>query len=73
VNGAIAGAGREGAAACLKLRFGPEVTHKLSYWNLALPQSVPIMEGITSISFHVRSNVDGTSAGGAPGKDGQAR
>jgi len=57
VNGAVPDAGRAGAAGCLKLRFASEVTHKLSYWTLALPSPVPIMEGVTRISLQVRTNV----------------
>ncbi len=57
VNGAVPNRGRAGAAGCLKLRFGPEVTHKLSYWSLALPFPVPIIKGVSGLSFQVRANV----------------
>lgn len=56
-NGRIADGGFDGAAANLKLQFGPETPNNLSYWNVGFPEAVPILEGVREISFRVRTNV----------------
>jgi len=57
LNGSEADAGREGAAAHLKLQFGDEAPNNLSYWAVDLPRPVPILEQLEEISFWVKTNV----------------
>jgi len=58
VNGAEPGVGCEGGAGGhLRLVFGPEVEHNLSYWTYPLPEPVPIFPSLTEISFRVKANV----------------
>ncbi len=56
-NGAVADGGRQGAAAHLRLQFGDDVGATLSYWNVKLPQPVPIIPQLQEISFWVKTNV----------------
>ena len=57
-NAVVPGAGTDGtAAACLRLEFPDEVQHNLSYWTYHLPQRVPLVPKLESISFRVKTNL----------------
>ncbi len=57
-NGAEPGIGVDGSAgAHLKLVFGEEAEKNLSYWNYDLGEPMPIVEGLSEISFRVKGNV----------------
>ncbi len=45
------------AAACLRLEFPAKVEHNLSYWQYGLPEPVPLVPELESISFQVKTNV----------------
>ena len=52
------GTGPDGSpAACLELEFPDEVPHNLSYWTYQLPQAVPLLGELESISFRVKSSL----------------
>jgi len=53
----VLGNGVTGGVAHLKLQFGAELKHKLSYWRVALPAPVPVLEGFQALSFRVKTNV----------------
>jgi len=55
VNGAEAGVGTEGSPGLhFRASFGP-TEHQQSYWAYTLPQPLPIVEGLQTISFRVKS------------------
>lgn len=57
-NGASPAAGRDGGpGGRLKLVFGDKAEKKLSYWEYRPEQPIPILTGITEISFWVKANV----------------
>ena len=57
-NGAEPGVGVDGSAgAHLKLVFQGKGEHNLSYWYYELPEPMPIVEGLSEISFQVKGNV----------------
>ena len=57
-NATVPEAGLDGtAAACLRLEFPDPVPHNLSYWQYQLPQPVPLVPQLQSISFQVKTNV----------------
>ena len=45
------------AAAHLRLEFPAKVKHNLSYWTYNLPERVPLVPQLETISFRVRTNV----------------
>jgi predicted amidohydrolase len=45
------------AAARLRLDFPAEVKHNLSYWTDALPERVPLVPALETVSFRVKTNV----------------
>jgi predicted amidohydrolase len=45
------------AAARLRLDFPAEVKHNLSYWSYALPERVPLVPALKTVSFRVKTNV----------------
>ena len=45
------------AAARLRLHFPPKVRHNLSYWTYSLPERVPLVPELQTISFRVKTNV----------------
>jgi len=45
------------AAAHLRLTFPAKVQHNLSYWTYNLPERVPLVPQLQSISFHVKASV----------------
>jgi len=54
-NGAEAGTGVDGGAgAHFQAVFGP-TEHRQSYWSYALPEPMPLVEGLQAISFRVKS------------------
>lgn len=57
VNGREDQAGRTGPAGRLRLNFGPETPHKLSYWSLRLPEPVPLVPGLQEFSLSIKTNV----------------
>ena len=57
-NATEAQSGPDGsAAACLRLEFPAEVPHNLSYWQYKLPEPVPLVPELESVSFKVKTNV----------------
>lgn len=51
-------AGCDGAAAAhLRLDFPAKVKHNLSYWTYSLPERVPLVPQLETISFRVKTNV----------------
>lgn len=56
-NGAEPDAGRDGPGGHLKLQFGEDCPHNLSYWHIKLPRPVPIAPQVQEIAFWVRTNV----------------
>ena len=57
-NATEAASGPDGsAAACLRLEFPVEVAHNLSYWQYKLPEPVPLVPELESVSFQVKTNV----------------
>ena len=51
-----AGCGGSGAAR-LRLTFPPAVKHNLSYWTYALPERIPLVAPLHTLSFRVKTNV----------------
>jgi len=45
------------AAARLRLTFPDDAKHNLSYWTYSLPERVPLVPQLQTISFQVRTNV----------------
>ena len=56
-NGAKADVGFDSAGAHLKLQFGQDCPNNLSYWTLEFPEPVPIIKGLQTLSFRVKTNV----------------
>ncbi len=57
-NGAEPGVGVDGSTGLrLKLDFQGDGERDLSYWRYDLPEPMPLIEGMTEISFRVKSNV----------------
>jgi len=51
-------AGADGSAAAhLQLVFPPEAKHKLSYWTYRLPERVPLVPELQTVSFRVKCTV----------------
>ncbi len=56
-NGAEAGIGVDGSAAArLRLTFPPESEHQQSYWAYDLAEPLPLVDGLQTISFRVKSS-----------------
>ncbi len=57
-NATVAEAGVDGSpAACLRLEFPDDAPHNLSYWQYKLPEPVPLVPELETVSFQVKTNV----------------